>query len=491
MFPTNLSTVEPFAGNELYDGVTGSWVAGSDLNGDVSMLATMRALLHTRRKDQQYHFSYLSISRDIALPRSDGQALFNKLRGVRETDPIPANTLYWITLRSINVHGVVDSLLAASNHPWTTENGYTRLSAAEQYLSSKCGMETVIFINQSTNFCVIFTNVFTLSSYHLVQSFLPLYFPALFKETPLTTEEKHLLECLTKRSADEYRTAMQEMGKALGLEEMAVRTLLQDFEKSTRKHQLTDAENQVNNARDNANDFRERYIRALRDLDESVLRYEGMRVALENTSESRELMDYFLAHKNLKLLSAADGRLQFIVSTYIDSFDVEGYEHLSKNGDIYNGINAGAPFNKVQNRKLLMDALFCENPKLKVRTCAYYRLSMDGEVNSSRGFNYLMYGAYENCIPNPHLQYHNCIGNNAPLITEQLRKGDTLSAVECCIASAMAVNIHETGLTFRPFIQEVMNSDKKVIENVETHECFTAQEALAWLIEQQSTEASK
>ena len=49
------------------------------------------------------------------------------------------------------------------------------------------------------------------------------------------------------------------------------------------------------------------------------------------------------------------------------------------------------------------------------------------------------------------------------------------------IASATAVNIHETTQTFRPFMDELFASDKKILFNTETKEDMTPRDALKWL----------
>ena len=408
----------------------------------------------------------------------------------------PFFTNYWTREIPLNIGECTLAVVSAStpaeeiassieSRKWNEANGYKRLSAAESYITSKTGLSAFIIIKPETySACIIVRNL-NFGCAHLVASFLPLYFPKLFAEQPLKPEEKELLSFLVKSDADAYLAAMMDYGKKLGLEEKKIRELLLNFEKQAREAKVSKAQEEVSVQRDRVEHCSNDYLESLRELDRLIMYYEGARLAVENASEDKELMEYFLSHKNLKLLSVGGGTMEFIVSGFLDQFDMDGYENFSKHEDIYRNIEtpAGSPFRKIENRKLFMDAIFNEDPKLKIRICGYYKLMLDGDVRSACNYNYGRYAEFAHCLPNPHLDIHRCIGNNGPLIIEQLRRGEIMGAVECCAASVAAVNIHETGMTFRPFLGHLMSAEKPCIYNTVTGEDQTPLEALAWLVE--------
>ena len=87
-------------------------------------------------------------------------------------------------------------------------------------------------------------------------------------------------------------------------------------------------------------------------------------------------------------------------------------------------------------------------------------------------------------ISNPHFKIHGCPGRNKEQIIRCLRQADIVSAIECSIAAVASVNIDETEYTFRPFLQEVLTSKNKILEN-SAGEKMTPEEAVLWLSKQE------
>ena len=106
--------------------------------------------------------------------------------------------------------------------------------------------------------------------------------------------------------------------------------------------------------------------------------------------------------------------------------------------------------------------------------CAYYDLDYMSGVRVSRSYNYQN---FEDYMPNPHLQYHQCLGDNATRINRCVSEGNFISAIEACRMSMRSVNIEEVSVTFRPFLEELMRSTHKVIEGPDG-QLYTPEEAL-------------
>ena len=108
-----------------------------------------------------------------------------------------------------------------------------------------------------------------------------------------------------------------------------------------------------------------------------------------------------------------------------------------------------------------MDALFLEN-KFKIKLCAVYHLDIRGTLDTTSNYHYPA-----NCsdyLPNYHLQRHECLGDYRRVVTGYLERGDTIGAINACIASAKSININESGPTFNPFMREVFTTNARCIQ---------------------------
>ena len=219
--------------------------------------------------------------------------------------------------------------------------------------------------------------------------------------------------------------------------------------------------------------------------DDLNVRHAGLQAIINGATENSELMDYVICNRNLIPISTSGMSFSFVVKCYLDSFDPDMYETMARNpqSHLFQGYSAPAQFRSVEDKRLFLGAIFNEDPKLKVKICAYYQLDARGNSTSYSGYVYP-----DECrdrMPNPHLQYHNCLGNHQRYINDHILRGDMVRAVEQCVASAKSLNIGE-GITARRFFGELMSSRNKVIELPDGTE-VNAVDALAWLKAQNAT----
>jgi hypothetical protein len=93
---------------------------------------------------------------------------------------------------------------------------------------------------------------------------------------------------------------------------------------------------------------------------------------------------------------------------------------------------------------------------------AYFWLDIRGDVESESYYDFPR-RLTDTHIPNPHLFFHNCLGQNAPAIVEALSEGDLTGAVAQCIAATANINIGEEP-TVRPFLEKFLNTESKCLE---------------------------
>ena len=167
------------------------------------------------------------------------------------------------------------------------------------------------------------------------------------------------------------------------------------------------------------------------------------------------------------------------------------WQNVARRNNIYDSyrLPEGNAFRDKANRKLLFDNIFNNKPLLYVRMKGCVELMINrcdmiaarGQSEAENSVELVDY------VSNPHFKLHGCPGRNREQIARCLRETDIISAIECSIAAIGSVNIDETEYTFRPFLQEILSSTNKIIQNAKG-EAMTPEEALLWLSKQKDEE---
>ena len=468
MFYQYLSNINPY-GTATYDKFMNS-VSGSAYQGDETMVATLRALLFERLNGKPLHYEYRNDPNEWH-KRKTAPAIFRAVFGHDTSDE---NHFVLANIGNFENDEEFDMLY----------DNLAKLAEPQKdistYLFENGGFKVGFLTNNAKNSAYIFISNPNIRIYHLLQSFIPRYFKHLFVDNPLTDLEKELVKSLTERTSTNYAATIFKIASQKDYRKQVIECEMEGFERHCRDRQLEEARRRLADLKRRieqlANEQREAYSK----YDEQNIRVEGITALQNKAGDSREIIDYFIGNKAVDLISAQNGVLIFNVRTMLDFYDVEGYASMSKNGDIYNSydLSNGNVFRERENRKLLMDNLFSASPKIAIKMCAYFELNARGTANSQSGHDFG--AAYQDYLPNPHFQRHNCLGNNEPEINNILMQGEMLAAVDQCISAARGVNVHETGATFRPMLHSVFESKDKIIRTIDGVD-MTPEEALNWL----------
>jgi hypothetical protein len=208
---------------------------------------------------------------------------------------------------------------------------------------------------------------------------------------------------------------------------------------------------------------------------------DGLLAQIRAGSQNPEISEYFLCNKHLEPIGVDSTCLDFIVSCYLENFDIEMYNRISANFDgyMYKGYDTTCDaFLEDKVRKRFMDVIFCDDPLLKIKTCAHYTIDTMGCVDACSHYKYP--SKYFDMLPNMHIQKYGCLGDHRPLIDEALRNGDIIGAIEQCVCSAKSINVGES-TTFSSLLAALFDCDaNKIIELPDGTSC-TPEEALRWL----------
>ena len=295
----------------------------------------------------------------------------------------------------------------------------------------------------------------------------------------LTDDEKKLCFSMTKRTSGDFESMIAKLVRQSGLENELNEVLLKRFANVELERSIDETNNTLRVARAALEDNVAEYARLVQKVNDATIKYEALLARPKN--ESTELVDYFKRHKNLQLVNVSDGTIKFYVKTTADWFDLDFYRRASSNGSIYR-MTADPPFCKVEDRKLLMDAIFSDDPVFRIRLCAIYALNTDVAVFRNYEYPEELTRQY---LPNPHLQYHQCLGSYRDPIRTAIRNSNYIGAIEQCVASCQSINLAETGVTFIPFMKRLFATTKKekVLIDKDGNE-YNAKEALEKLKEQ-------
>lgn len=364
------------------------------------------------------------------------------------------------------------------------------LSKHDEFLSSKLGQH--IYIKKfGENIASIFFERFDIRLYHCAQMFIPLCFMHLFEENKLTEKEKTFLSSLHKTTDTGYKTGLQSFLEDENLKRYLLKNSLIGLEKTLRGKKYDEAFAKYNEMLAQMDEAMSRYRDACARKNEYEIVACGLKRSLDEVTEDTEFEEYLCSNKLLSDISVKDSKISFVVKTFVNPYLPDDWDALSEKGAIFkNHPRVGNCLDKEADLKLLLDAIFSRNHCLKLRVCGFISLDYYGTyVNSVTGYDFVGKNpSMKNYVPNAHLHKHNCFGMNKDDILTQMRDGDMIGAVECCINVVKRINVAE-GLSFDPFVDYIKGCTGKCIVTEDGTE-MTCEEAVKYLKEKNNEKAS-
>lgn len=337
------------------------------------------------------------------------------------------------------------------------------------------------FIDEDRHAAVVFISNATYKLFHLMQAFTPRILPWFFKDKPLDELERALLRSLTETSAEEYIRILGSLEERSNLKLKRLEKQLENFVIDSKRKQLDTVLNRIEDYNGYIDENISRYRKLISEREKIILEKNGLELQIREGADSSEICDYFKCNKRIEFLSAGSSCINFIVKCCIENFDVDMYERFSENFNthIYTGYAIGNPdFAEAKVRKEFLDEIFSDEPLLKIKTCAFYRICMEGIVEVQSSYNYPR--SCKDRLPNPHIDRFACLGDHRPLIEEALRNGDVVGGIEQCVCSAKSINIGESP-TISHMLHILFSTPvEKIIELPDGTSC-TPSEALQWL----------
>lgn len=440
---------------------------------DETFISTLRYLLYSRIKEEENIYIIHSSGVNVKLPRDSHSG----------EDTTTAQSK--IVIRNMSdSHSLNEFKNNDKCYKYLLREGYREQKDLSLFVKNKCHVDSLIFINKNFKSTVIFVNGITLKAWHLMQSLIPRLVPWFFEETPLTEDEKQFLYTLsTNPDADAYKNYLCNFASKLNLRDSRIKRLLKDFESKRKEKEIGELELKIISFQNEIDRILERYKHLIHDIEDAATRKDGLKFQLENSKDiDSELINYLTCNKHVNLHRVTDMTVEIGVTTTLENYDPDLYDRMSKNRN--SAIFKCYPvteltFSEEETRKRFLDAIFGDDPVLKIKIKAGFELDFVGKsvypIESPV--------EYENdYLYNPHLRIHHCIGNNRPEINQCLINSDYVGAIEQCIASAKNMNFAEGSMTVSPFFRWLFNKNCEKVILMPDGTSKTPKEAYEWLM---------
>lgn len=452
--------------------------AENEYAGDKSFLATARAVLADRIPEGEsltIRYSSARISKTEADGAVDG-FFFNRLISPWESR---ANTIQVMEL----VDGDTLDRCFGAVRMWSEGDGNAWEPVDQVEALFRKSFHANCYINREKQSAVLLVDRLSLRKWHSIQVILfrcvPWFFP---EEHPITEDEKNLFRSLSKDNPTEYLNILRQRSAKYDFEKSRIQRLLEGFETTYERRRIESCKSEIERKRRQIDDYNNSIsslITEMRQLNISVM---GAIAAMEQRSGESELMDYFLADRNLNIESANDGTLRFFVKGYLTDFNEDEAEACINNTSSFvSQERSGARISR-QDMRRLMKAVFVDG-LIRIRVCAAYSFYIDDRVCVEGQSNKRFPAEYSTYLPNPHIQSYSCMGSHKRIINDLLLAGDYVGAVAQCEVSAASLNWGDWAV-MGSFMDRMYTDDAQYFE-LPDGKCVNQVDAVNWLNEQE------
>lgn len=453
-------------------------IRGSAYEGDVSFLATLRAVLGRRMKeDDSLEFNVIT-----ADPEEDISTIVATLLPLR-------NHLVIIDLGAMPEEKQEESLAYVCDD-FCKENDFTLLTTLKKFYEDNSSLKAAPVINAATRQSFVFVDSLGFRKYHFLQIGITNLLPWFF-ETSLRPNDAYykLLHATGDRVPEKYLEALSAIADMYEEEfrEPKLRDALGGFEHQYERKRLETLDSQIGSYTAQLVRLQKQYNEALKARGELQVNYEALECRLSKASdEDGEVFDFFLHSRNLHLEEVKDDRITFAVTTYASNYDPDAIDRVISNPDSYfwgESVGRGAVLTE-QQRVDLVRALFIDET-LRLRFCSCYDVQNHGGVYARDGYKYS--SKFDSYMPNPHIQYHGCLGSYPPRINECLERWDYVGAIATCIASAGSINFMDSVVS-RELFKDLFAKTCKACIELPDGVVVTPKKAVEWLEARKSSE---
>lgn len=355
-----------------------------------------------------------------------------------------------------------------------TQNGFSEEKDLSRAVSGKTAR--IHLLRSGSNACVALvqttnTRSFRMRAYKII-AFLPRLFPEIFREKELSETETTMLSAAFNGDLDGVEEILEKLYKDADLDRERNRQALRELVTYRLHADLRRARDSVSNAEHSAEHHLRNYMEQSNLALENRILIEGLEKRILSKADDADSILDFLKTVKTAAISVDGNILNIDVTGPLTNFDPDAYRVLRDKP--YAHIQEHIKGDR-EDALLFFDALFLEE-SIKINMGARYSIEPQYGV---RGRTRSM---PQTAIPNPHIQYHSCLGQYRGDMQSALAKADFIGVINLCIASGLSLNIPESPTCGR-FISDVTKGSQKAVL-LPDGESVTYKQAVAWLKQQ-------
>ena len=435
--------------------------------GDVSFLATARALLgHRMKEGETLRINQRSLdikSSEFAVMGDRGvfDATVGYLRGEE-------NRLEILELTNSETRGACFAAIRKEVAAGDAGNGEWESVDRVEALFRK-SFPVNCYINRAARTAILIVDRLSLRKWHSIQVVLFRCLPWFFPENNPITENLAAL----RRKVESY-----------DFERARIRRLLNGFETTYERQRIESCKREIQRKRDQIQSYSDAISQLMAEMRQQNISLMGSMSAIEQRGDQSELMEYFLADRNLAVESVNNGVLKFFTKGYLENYDPDEAESCINNHSSFVSSEPGNAVINAEDARRLMTAVFVDGV-IKLRVCAAYTFEIDNNISVTAQSSKRYPAEYSTYLPNPHIQGYSCMGNYRQIINDLLIAGDYVGAVSQCEASCRSLNWGDWTVMCN-FMTSVYTSDRQFYE-LPDGRCVNQIDAVKWLKEQEGT----
>lgn len=457
-------------------------IFGQSYNGDNTFLSTMRAVLaHRMGEDDSVELLFTNSS--YRSEQVSGATKRDVMRAVTSNIYEDSSGRFYIHSINGGVEGNNICFDAVESEFTSKYDGFHKLEPVTAYF--KKSFRVLCFISVERKSVVLFVEALDIRKLHYLQRAIvpcmPWYFNTGKDSDKLTEDELALFLSLTEKEPDKYMACLSKLAERYDFKTMRLEKMLKGFELRYERLEVDRVRAQIAQKETEFERLNDQIGSVLAQRNDLAIKLLGLNQKIDAGVEDSEIMDYFMCNNNLYLERVSDTVMEFSAFGYCEYFDEEMVEAALRNNRSFIYSHATNSISGDRMAKLFK-AIFIDRI-LRVRFCAAYTFDLNGSV---RGVSHHEFPTeMENMMPNPHIQYHRCLGGNERIINNLLRDRNYIGAIEQCVASSKSLNFGD-GTVIGEFMVDMYRNRKRFIELPDGSVVKTLA-AIEWLESQEAT----
>lgn len=430
--------------NDFFQNIT-----GDSFNRDLSFVATLRALVAPRMKEEEKLYVGFTSSSYTASQIGNDSAK-RMVRNICDLDYMDEGTILIHNFNNRNQDDNFANLELMKSTFCDVYKDWVRIENVTLFF--KKTFYVLCFVNPSTRQVVIFAESLDIRRYHYLQcailAFMPWYFNP---DEGVSEQEMELIKALREKTATKYEDCLAKIASRYNFKHAKIRKLLDGFETRFERVECDKMRRNIETCMSEIDDLNERIAAYLREKRDYEVRLLGLETRIASSSGESEIMEYFLSNDKLYLEDVTNTSMIFIAKDYLTFFDEDMAMSVIDNRDSYiykpNGRRCN---NYIPEDDMKMFMVAVVQGKVKIRFCAAYQFTFGERVAALSHYHYG--NEFRDCTPNPHIDQYRCMGNYERTINTLIRDNNYIMALEQSIASCKSLNFGDS-----PVMQEFMS----------------------------------